>query len=319
MPDLLFATDDNPIPEGAVCGRARMRDGVEIRYAIFPATGRPLQGTVVLLQGRNESIEKYYETARDLTARGFGVFTFDWRGQGGSDRLIRNREKGHVRSFRHYVADLDQLFADIVLPDCRAPFFVLAHSTGALVALLAAPAMVNRVRRMVLTAPLLDFRRSSISRPLLRRLTGMARLLGLGRLYLGGGPRSREQADLAANKLTSDPARYRRNLAIYAQNPELGIGGPTVAWVNAALRAMRQATDPDFTARIHIPTLIIAAGADEVVSTPAIEAYSRRLRSGSLLTIDGARHELLQEADRYREQVLAAFDAFVPGSDISAA
>src|SRR5690606_21524194 len=137
------------------------------------------------------------------------------------------------------------------------------------VALLSAPSMVNRVRRMVLTAPLLDFRRSAISRPLLRRLTGMARLLGLGRLYLGGGPR--EGTDFAENGFTSDPARYRRNVAIRAQHPELGIGGPTVAWVNAALRAMKRVTEPDFTARIHIPVLLIAAGADEVVSTPAIE------------------------------------------------
>jgi len=33
------------------------------------------------------------------------------------------------------------------------------------------------------------------------------------------------------------------------------------------------------------------------------------------LTIDGAKHELLQEKDFYREQLLAAFFAFVPGSD----
>ena len=38
------------------------------------------------------------------------------------------------------------------------------------------------------------------------------------------------------------------------------------------------------------------------------------MRSGSLLTIDGARHEILQEADIYREQFLAAFDAFIPGT-----
>ena len=62
------------------------------------------------------------------------------------------------------------------------------------------------------------------------------------------------------------------------------------------------------------PMLFIAAGADAVVSTPAIERYVRRLKSASLLTVDGARHELLQEADVYREQLLAAFDAFVPGA-----
>jgi lysophospholipase len=32
-----------------------------------------------------------------------------------------------------------------------------------------------------------------------------------------------------------------------------------------------------------------------------------------VLTIDGARHELLHERDLYREQFLAALDAFVPG------
>ena len=64
--------------------------------------------------------------------------------------------------------------------------------------------------------------------------------------------------------------------------------------------------------------LFVAAGADAVVSTPAIDDYARQMRSGSLLTIDGARHEILQEADIYREQLLAAFDAFVPGNDPAA-
>jgi lysophospholipase len=68
-------------------------------------------------------------------------------------------------------------------------------------------------------------------------------------------------------------------------------------------------------AAINVPTLVIAAGADRVVSTRAVEAYARRLRLGALLTIDGAAHEILQEADLYREQFFAAFDAFIPGTD----
>ncbi|RUV85144.1 alpha/beta hydrolase, partial [Mesorhizobium sp. M1A.F.Ca.IN.022.07.1.1] len=50
------------------------------------------------------------------------------------------------------------------------------------------------------------------------------------------------------------------------------------------------------------------------VSTKAVESYARRLRVGSLLMIDGAHHEILQERDLFREQLLAAFDAFVPGT-----
>ena len=70
------------------------------------------------------------------------------------------------------------------------------------------------------------------------------------------------------------------------------------------------------TARaVRIFSTLCAAGADQVVSTKAVEAYTRRLRVGSLLMIDGAKHEILQEADVYREQLLAAFDAFIPGQD----
>jgi lysophospholipase len=101
---------------------------------------------------------------------------------------------------------------------------------------------------------------------------------------------------------------------IYETYSQLALGGPTIRWLKAAARASEIVSDPGFMARIQIPLLMIAAGADQVVSTRAVEAYARRLRLGSLLMIDGARHEILQEADLYREQFLAAFDAFIPGT-----
>lgn len=315
----LFEIDGNPRPSKSHHGKHAMRDGTMIRYARFEATGRPLKGTIVLIQGRNECIEKYFETIRDLAARGFGVITYDLRGQGGSDRLIADPQRGYVESFSQYVDDLEQIFEEIVLPDCRPPYYIVAHSTGGLVALLSAPAMINRVRRMMLTAPLLRFARTSFSMARLRRVTGLLYFLGQGRRYFGSGPRPPEPPPFATNTLTTDRTRYLRNQAIYRAHPELALGGPTVAWIRAVCRAVDRVTDPDFMARIHIPTLFVGAGADEVVSTSAIEEYAQMLRSGSLLTVDGARHELLQEADIYREQVLAAFDAFIPGSDEAAA
>lgn len=313
--DLLFGTAANEVPSRARAGFLKARDGLKLRYALFAAGGRPRKGTVVILTGRNESIEKYFETVRDLSVRGLGTAIMDLRGQGASGRQLRDRERGYVKTFRDYVSDLDAFFEEIVLPDCPGPYFILGHSTGSLVALLAAPGLVNRVQRMVLSAPLLGFESSPVSIATLHRMALVLSSLGLGSRYLGGGPRSREETAFATNKLTSDFQRYTRNSGIYLRYPELALGGPTVAWILAASRAIARATDPDFMARIQIPTLLIAAGADEVVSTPAIEEYAIALRSGSLLTIDGARHEMLQEADVYREQFLAAFDSFVPGTD----
>jgi lysophospholipase len=81
---------------------------------------------------------------------------------------------------------------------------------------------------------------------------------------------------------------------------------------------MRQLSDPNFAARMRQPLLVIAAGQDQIVSTLAIDEFSVRLRTGSHLIVPGSRHEMLMEQDRFRMQVLAAFDAFVPGTPIFA-
>jgi lysophospholipase len=315
MHDLLFESPDNPMPANGFAAILTMRDGIRLRYARFSAEARPLRGTVIIVQGRNESIEKYFETIRDLSRRGFGSALFDLRGQGGSDRMLRDPQRGHIDDFRHYVDDLEPFFEQVVLPDCRGPYYLLAHSTGALVALLASPVLANRVQRMVLTAPLLELAGLPFSMTTTYRIASAMHALGLGSRYLGGGPRKPEPTPFAVNVLTTDPVRYRRNVDIVAHHPRLGLGGPTASWIRAACIAIRRARDPEFVARLHVPMLIVAAGNDKVVDTPAIEHYARRLRSGSQVTIDGARHELLQEADIYREQLLAAIDAFlVPGT-----
>jgi lysophospholipase len=316
MFDHLFEIDGNPIPEGANTGVFVTSDAVSLRYATFSKARGRSKGTVIILNGRNECIEKYFETIAELNRNGFGVATFDWRGQGGSDRLINDPFKGYVRDFQEYANDLEQFFTDIVLPDCKGPYFILAHSTGALIALMAAPGLLNRVQRMVFSAPLLELSEKAISPKTIKILSGLLRYAGFGSRYMVGGSRPRETQPFIGNKLTSDPDRYRRNSKLYEQHPLLGLGGPTVTWVNAASRAMEKVTDPEFQASIQIPILIVAAGNDQVVSTPAVEVYVQGLRSGSLLTIDGAKHEIIQERDALREQFMAAFFAFVPGSAV---
>jgi lysophospholipase len=314
MQDLLFETPGNPIPANAYAGMLTMADGKRIRYARFAADARPLQGTVVILTGRNECIEKYFETIRDLSARGFGAAIFDLRGQGGSDRLLKDPHRGYINDFDDYVADIGPFFQDVVLPDCRGPYYLLAHSTGALVALMATPLLTNRVQRMVLTAPLMGFANQPLSMQNTLRLASLLNAVGLGSVYMTGRRKAGTLPAFPGNTLTTDAARFARNIDIYRHHPKLAIAGPTASWIRAACIACERVQEPDFIADLNIPTLIVAAGADRVVDTPTIERFARRLRTGALVTIDGARHEILQEADAYREQFFAAFDAFIPGN-----
>lgn len=309
----LFATPENPIPTGARVGIITTPDGVQLRYARWEATLRPSKGTVLLLHGRTEFVEKYFETVEDLRARGFGVLTFDWRGQGGSSRQLWDKRKGHVENFQQYLTDLETVLSEIALPDCRPPLYISAHSTGALIALLAAPALGNRVRRMVLCSPLLALNQLPMRQTLLQKVTGVLTVLGAGRLAVGKHNPNRR---FIGNKLTSDTARFERSRGVLAKAPELATGRPTVAWIFSACRAMATVNLPGYANAISIPTLLVAAGNDAVVSPQRIEVFGRQMRSGAFLTISGARHELWDERDVYRQQLLAAFDAFVPGTEL---
>jgi lysophospholipase len=311
----LVSVPANPVPEDVVSGMLTTPDGVKLRFARWaPPPGR--KGTVCLFQGRAEFIEKYFETVRDLRARGFAVATLDWRGQGLSQRGLRNPRKGYVRSFDNYAVDLDTFINEIVLPDCPPPHFALAHSMGASILIRAAHQGNRTFDRMVLLAPMIalpGLRRARATRIAVK----LMRLAGLGASFVPGGDATvMMHRPFIGNLLTSDPVRYARNVAVLEARPELSIGWPTVGWADSAFKAMREFAVPGYPLNIRQPMLIIAAGQDQVVSTPAIDEFAIRLRAGSHLIVPGARHELLMEQDRFRGQVLAAFDAFVPGSPL---
>ena len=131
------------------------------------------------------------------------------------------------------------------------------------------------------------------------------------------GDRGRaKRAPFANNKLTTDAARYRRNSLLYETYPQLALGGPTVAWIRAACMAADIGAGPGIHRQASRCRCCSSAPAPTRSCRPArSQHYARRLEAARMLTIDGARHEILQEADIFREQLLAAFDAFVPGSD----
>lgn len=312
MDSILHATTDNPVPENHFAGFMEGRSGVKIRYAVFRSEQREAKGTVVLLGGRSECIEKYFETINVLTARGLWVATFDWRGQGGSDRLIPGSRAGHINRFSDYEADLTLFLEKIVLPDARLPFFIVAHSTGALVALSLAPELENRIERMVLAAPFIALDGQSMSQRKITIIARLASLFGLGkRTFRRGDP----SLDFQRNVVTSDERRFARNTAIFTEHPELSISWPSARWLNETLKIMARVTHQDHLTRIRIPTLILCPTADKLVPRKAMNNLARIFRAARLIEIDGARHELFQEDDRFRAQALAAIDAFIPGSD----
>jgi lysophospholipase len=239
------------------------------------------------------------------------VATLDWRGQGGSDRLFEDARLGHVLDFSHFARDLDAFMRLIALPECPPPFYALAHSMGASILFANLARRSRWFERMVATAPMIDLARVPPAPRLIAEV-----LCGLGlsrRIVPGWSPKPVVLKPFQGNPVTSDAARYANAAAVALAAPQLAIGGPTVGWVRAAFRQMDALADPLFGEDWRIPSLVVLAGEDRIVSTPAAEHFIRKLRATTAVTVAGALHEVMQERDALRDRFWAAFDAFVPG------
>lgn len=302
----LVATPDNPMPPHAECVSVRTRDGVTLRA--MRAVPPDARGTVVVIGGRGDFIERYFETMRDLMARGFAVAALDVRGQGGSARPLANPYRGHLKSFSGFDEDMRAFMEEVVLPQCPAPYYAVGHSTGGHI-LLRVIRRQTWFSKAVLVSPLVGILYGFWPRPVAALLVNTANLAGLGWLFLPGQmrrPMGREH--FRGNPLTSDARRWGRDSGTLEQAPELGLGGATFSWLGAARRSLAAVSR---MRRPLCPTLIIASGADRVVDNEAIRKLCRRVPGIALAFIPGARHEILSERDDIRRQFFAAFDAFI--------
>jgi lysophospholipase len=307
----LVSTPENPVPEGAVAVTVKTQDGFSLRGMRLTLSGS--KGTVVLLGGRGDYIERYFETVRDLVARGYSVAALDVRGQGGSQRLLKNHLRGHVKRFEDHDEDLRAFMTQIVLPDCPPPYYALAHSTGGMVLLRS---LLHRTwfSRAVIVAPLIDLNYGPWPVPVARLITTAAAALGFGWLFLPGQlKRPLGRADFDGNPLTLDRERWYRDSGILEAEPRLGTGAPTFSWLDATLRSIRKLKHVKRGTALRCPVLIVAAGLERVVDNEAIREFAGRVSGVSLVFIRESLHEVLTERTEVREQFLAAFDAFVPG------
>ena len=307
----LFETPDNPAPLNATCQTIVTSDRVKLRAMHALPAVRQEKGTVVLLNGRADYIERYFETTRELQARGFHVVAFDWRGQGASDRLIGDRLRGFVRRFSQFDEDLRAVMERLVLPSCPAPYYALGHSTGGHI-LLRNVFSKSWFRRAICTSPLLGFQYGAWPKSVAYMLAAAVTSLGLGRMYLPGyahGPLLLR--GFADNPLTTDERRWDRDKRTLEEHPKLGVGGPTFAWFFAALMSLEKLNREKRRAGPTCPVLVITAGRDGVVDTKATQEFAARVPGISQVMIPNALHEILIERNEIRAEFWAAFDSYI--------
>ena len=301
-PDLV-CLEDNPAPEGAEVIWYKGRKGRRLRllYAPDPKGGVKTRGLALVCPGRTEFIEKYFETARDLQARGFAVAIFDWPGQGLSDRLHKEKLAGHVGGYSLYV---DALLKGLQALGGRArePYVIVAHSMGGAIALEALRSRRLKVAAAAFSAPMWGLSVWFFQRWFLR----LARLFGFGAAQpLPPGP----EETFETNLLTHDERRWRLHRRLIELEPALALGQPTIAWIVSSLDVIKGFFRP--AALDHLrrtPVLVAIATEEAIVRKASQKKLARRFGSGKTLLVEGASHEILMETDERRERFFASFD-----------
>ncbi len=267
----------------------------------------------VLLNGQTEFIEKYFEVIDDLRARGFSVVTMDWRGQGGSDRLLADPLKAHIRDFAEYDEDLAILMREVVEPmtDGRKPI-ALAHSMGGHLLLRRLHDVPGEFAAAALCAPMITIESRQVPWWIVKLLSAVInREAPSEEFVLGMGKRDHLTLPFDKQIVTSDPVRYQRTHDVLAAHPALRLNGPTWGWLAAALKSILELHRPGYAEAIHTPCLLFAAGHDLVCNSASLRVFADRMPQARMVEIAGAEHEILQDRDIFRDQLWAAFDAFM--------
>lgn len=307
---LLTETPGNPAPRNAEGHILTTPDGANLRALRF-LPDLPPKGTAILLSGRTEYVEKYFETINDLIARDFAVVTFDWRGQGGSDRMLVNALAGHVTDFSVFDADFDFVLDSFAYGAGPGPRVLIAHSMGGHLAIRALHRRPYAFAAAVLSAPMLGVKTAPFPPPIARAIAFLGSHLGLGETILPTATNLPQDEAYLGNVVTSDRGRFERNVAVLKARPELGLSAPTYGWIEAAYRSLAEVTAPGYAEAIPTPVLIVGAGHDRIVDTDAAYQFAMRLPRGEFALIGDAEHEILQENDGLRAAFWSHADAFL--------
>jgi lysophospholipase len=278
-------------PEGWAWGLVQA-DGEPVqRYGVASPPLVP-RGEVVILPGEGESAETWFETARDLAARGAVVWILDRSGRGGSARPAAPRGLVQAPDPEADVEGLRTLRAAAAMGGPSRKLVLLAADDAAAPALRAVE-MGAPFDAVILSAPRLpDGALSPLQAFLVR--------IGLGRLpaaplkaWRRDGPDDRTLG------LTHDPWRARVRRAWATANPDLrdtGLTLATRAGLTKASKAVLEAPAPKPPLLVMLPE-----------KTPeGAEALLQHAPGARVVRLKGALRALHLEHDEVREAWLDA-------------
>ena len=282
------------------------KNGVKIAYKIFLV--KHPKATIVISNGRTESMVKYQEFIYDLNQNGYSVYILDHRGQGYSGRMTQDAQMGYVDNFYNYVDDLKYFVDHIVKKQGKMVLF--GHSMGGAIASLYVESYPQDFDALVLFSPMHqpNLILSSLS-PVVCSVYAMGE--SEPQAYAPGT----KDFDILTyafkeNDLTHSAMRFELMKEAYAKEPSIRIGGPSKQWVRESCKASKRSVEA--ASLIKVPVLLLRGEKDDVVTQKAQEQFCKNVgKNCHAYLIQGAFHELYIEDDEKRSRALSALFLFL--------
>lgn len=250
---------------------------------------KPL-GTVVICPGRTESSLNWMEYSVALRNKGYSVAIIDHVGQGQSERLLSQSDKGHIDSFETYVDDYNS-FLSQVKTNFDQPYFLIANSMGAPIALIADTSAYDKI---ILHAPMFKIKTTPLPYFLASVLSKILSTLDFSESYAPmTGPHA--PAPFTENTFASSKVRYEFDVSLLQKNPKYIVGGPTVQWVHEALRVPELVEKA--IKKIGAPILLFQADEENFVDNEFQKKLCDSVSNCQLILMSKSKHVLHLEDD----------------------
>ncbi len=255
-------------------------DGLTLHLREWPGAGA--RGTVLIVHGLGEHIERYAHVAAHLNGWGWNVAGFDQRGHGRSDG-----GRGRIATDEALLDDLARVI-DSVRAAHAGPLVLLGHSLGGLIAarfcaegMATGPARWYRgVDALVLSSPALDPGMTAFQKLLLAVLGRWAPSLGVNN---GLKPAWISRDPVVVKAYEDDPLVHDR----------------------VTLRLVRFMLDGGEQVRQHatnwsVPTLLLYAGSDRCVAPNGSAAFAQMAPNATVTAREfrALFHEIFNEPEQ---------------------
>ncbi len=295
-------------PLGINSNYVEMDDGIKIRLCYWLNKEKNNSGTILLQQGHNEFIEKYFETISEFIEKGFAVIAFDWRGQGMSDRMIKETERSYIKNFERHDKDFDEIIKFMEIEKFPTPYIGIGHSMGGCLMLSAFYRHPNKLRMGILSAPMLGFKNEGF----LRTVSSLMNLTKKDTDYLlGSKPNMGVETPFNENDLTRDPERYERTLKLVRKHPSIRLWGITNSFAKAVNQRFKIIRKKGWVEKIETKVLVINSLEDRVVDPNKIKKTIKRLKNYEIIDFRDCEHEIFMEKDIHRKRMWNKIEKFL--------